>query len=140
MRRIGAPARPGAVLGLLRGLTAALDVTQSYLDVMTPYARRALRLRGPGAGEGQGAGGWGARGVDRLGGVRELVDELLASGAALGCQVTAGPRREVLERGGSFGARRGFWSAAGLLECCGSFGARREFLTTAGVFDHGGSF
>ena len=28
------------VLGLLRGLTAALDVSQSYLDVMTPYARQ----------------------------------------------------------------------------------------------------
>jgi hypothetical protein len=28
------------VLGLLRGLTAALDVAQSYLDVMTPYARQ----------------------------------------------------------------------------------------------------
>ena len=31
------------VLGLLRGLTAALDVSQSYLDVMTPYARQVPR-------------------------------------------------------------------------------------------------
>lgn len=31
------------VLGLLRGLTAALDVSQSYLEVMTPYARKALQ-------------------------------------------------------------------------------------------------
>ena len=31
------------VLGLLRGLTASLDVSQSYLEVMTPYARMALR-------------------------------------------------------------------------------------------------
>lgn len=30
------------VLGLLRGLTASLDVSQSYFDVMTPYARLAL--------------------------------------------------------------------------------------------------
>ena len=30
------------VLGLLRGLTASLDVSQSYLEVMTPYARKAL--------------------------------------------------------------------------------------------------
>ena len=32
----------GRVLGLLRGLTASLDVSQSYLEVMTPYARKAL--------------------------------------------------------------------------------------------------
>ena len=31
------------VLGLIRGLTASLDVSQSYLEVMTPYARKALR-------------------------------------------------------------------------------------------------
>ena len=31
------------VLGLIRGLTASLDVSQSYLDVMTPFARKALR-------------------------------------------------------------------------------------------------
>ena len=30
------------VLGLLRGLTASLEVSQSYFDVMTPYARLAL--------------------------------------------------------------------------------------------------
>lgn len=30
------------MLGLLRGLTASLDVSQSYLEVMTPYARKAL--------------------------------------------------------------------------------------------------
>ena len=30
------------VLGLLRGLTASLDVNQSYLDIMTPYARHSL--------------------------------------------------------------------------------------------------
>mmetsp|Transcript_39791 Transcript_39791/g.106135 ORF Transcript_39791/g.106135 Transcript_39791/m.106135 type:complete len:751 (+) Transcript_39791:75-2327(+) len=121
------------VLGLLRGLTAALNVTQSYLDVMVPYARRALESHdAPGADEQKtikaapsapivGAPGehlpaahaqvsaavstpaadaamplsavavalpgFGVGGVDRLGGISELVQELIDSEDVLGCQV-----------------------------------------------------
>ena len=99
------------VLGLLRGLTAALDVSHSYLDVMTPYARAALRAHrlGPAAPAPPRPR---VEGTDALGGgVREAVQALLDSGEALGCQARPRPPRYWAARfGGS--ARSALWSAS----------------------------
>lgn len=91
------------VLGLLRGLTASLDVSQSYLDVMTPFARLALsRYTAHESIEpellndelltqhlvlGNASIPQPAAGVDALGDVKALLDELVSSGDILGCQV-----------------------------------------------------
>ena len=91
------------VLGLLRGLTASLDVKQSYLDTMTPFARLALSRYN--AHETLDADVLNnellahhlllgnttlpvlTTGVDQLGGLQELLNELMSTGDILGCQV-----------------------------------------------------
>ena len=87
-------------IGLLRGLTASLDVSQSYIEVMTPFARKSLldfdakrrltrRLTTIGSAT---SGSISAtlpdvRGLDNLGGMAEILQELVTSGDVLGCQV-----------------------------------------------------
>jgi len=75
------------VLGLLRGLTASLDVSQSYMDVMTPYARISLERHYksiPPTADNIIAQ---TVNLDSIGGVEELVNDLISSGDILGCQV-----------------------------------------------------
>ena len=72
------------VLNLLRGLTAQLGVRQSYLKVMTPFARLALQKRlSPHLQTQDGD----VQGVDTLG-IAPLLSAALASGDALGVQVS----------------------------------------------------
>jgi aarF domain-containing kinase len=72
---------PLSAVNLLRGLTASLGVQQSYLQVMTPYARLALRrlqhLEAPQQ----------VQGADALN-IAPLLGAALASGEALGVQVS----------------------------------------------------
>ena len=81
------------VLGLLRGLTASLDVSQSYLTVMTPYARLSLANHplatqpraDPLVGE------------DALGGsISSILRAGVASGDLLGAQVCVMRNNDVL--------------------------------------------
>lgn len=67
------------VLNLLRGLTASLDVKQSYLEIMTPYARLALRAAPLSSAA--------CHGIDALG-VARLLDAAVGGGEALGVQVS----------------------------------------------------
>ena len=80
------------VLQLLRGLTAKLQVTSSYLEVMTPFASKALfeAERAKGLVE-PAAAASSVRGKDATPGsqVLKLVQDLLESGEMLGCQVLA---------------------------------------------------
>jgi len=80
------------VLQLLRGLTAKLQVTSSYLEVMTPFASKALfeAERAKGLVE-PAATAHAVRGKDATDGeqVLKLVQDLLKSGEMLGCQVPA---------------------------------------------------
>ena len=91
--------------GLLRGLTASLDVSQSYIEVMTPFARKSLqdfhakrslnqRLTssmnssfGTASSNSISATLTDVRGLDKLGGMAEILQELVTSGDVLGCQV-----------------------------------------------------
>ena len=89
--------------GLLRGLTASLDVSQSYIEVMTPFARKSLRdfhakrrlsqrltissSFGAATGGSISATLPDVRGLDKLGGMAEILQELVTSGDVLGCQV-----------------------------------------------------
>ena len=66
------------VLGLLRGLTASLDVSQSYLDVMTPYAR--FSLASPSLTSH-------VVGLDDNGHITDLLHSMVSNGDLLGCQV-----------------------------------------------------
>ena len=114
------------VLGLLRGLTATLDVSVSYLAVMTPFARAALRdyytpaphpfADGDAVGGSAGAeqllqeadtapgrvdrAGWegssSVRGATSVKGLRELVQVLVDNGLVLGCQVAVIQNGRVL--------------------------------------------
>ena len=74
------------VLGLLRGLTASLDVKQSFTETMGPYARESLRRMrdsetAPPAADL-------VEGTDKLGGkVTRLVQEALKTKNILGVQV-----------------------------------------------------
>jgi hypothetical protein len=63
-------------------LTAKLDVTQSYIEIMAPFARQAL-LQAEGYADKQEI----VSGEDALGGIKEVVQELVDSGLVLGCQV-----------------------------------------------------
>lgn len=79
------------VLGLLRGLTASLDVSTSYLKIMTPYARKTLkdyesskRIPRPGPILSKDVAG-----VDLLDGkIASLLQKLIDSGDILGTQVS----------------------------------------------------
>ena len=77
------------VLGLLRGLTASLDVSTSYLKIMTPYARKTLNeydgriASRPGSSICKDVAG-----VDLLDGkIASLLQKLIDSGDILGTQV-----------------------------------------------------
>jgi aarF domain-containing kinase len=95
------------VLGLLRGLTASLDVSQSYLDVMTPYARMSMKEYSVQLEKERSAQQeldaehslelvedlnisltQDVRGFDKLGGVADVIQGLIDSGDILGCQVS----------------------------------------------------
>ena len=67
------------VLGLLRGLSASLNVTQSYLDLMTPYARLSLSTPSSGSSE--------VIGLDTNRVITNLLHSLVSNGDFLGCQV-----------------------------------------------------
>ena len=79
------------VLNLLRGLTASLDVSTSYLDTMTPYARLSLQQQLPEHVEARGQ----VHGSDALG-VSPLLRAALSGGDALGCQVSVRRNGETL--------------------------------------------
>jgi len=87
------------VLQLLRGLTAKLQVTSSYLEVMTPFASKALfeAERAKGHVE-PAATAHAVRGKDATDGeqVLKLVQDLLESGEMLGCQVSVTRHGEEL--------------------------------------------
>lgn len=81
------------VLGLLRGLTASLNVTQSYLTVMTPYARLSLANH-PLASQPRADP---VVGSDALGGsISSILRAGVASGDLLGAQVCVMRNNDVL--------------------------------------------
>ena len=78
------------VLGLLRGLTASLDVSTSYLKIMTPYARKTLRdYDGKTLVRPEPCLSKDVTGVDLLDGkIASLLQKLIDSGEILGTQVS----------------------------------------------------
>ena len=98
------------VLGLLRGLTASLEVSVSYLEVMTPFAREALleyeraRSTDNGAQTKDVLGGVGepispvdpVSGESKIKGLVGLVKSLVDSKLVLGCQVAVMQKGLVL--------------------------------------------
>jgi len=72
------------VLGLLRGLTASLDVKQSFIETLGPYARETLRRMSQQDSETAEL----VEGTDKLGGkVTRIVQDALKSKNMLGVQV-----------------------------------------------------
>jgi len=98
------------VLGLLRGLTASLEVSVSYLEVMTPFAREALleyeraRSTDTGAQTNDVLGGVGqpispvdpVSGESKIKGLVGLVKSLVDTKLVLGCQVAVMQKGLVL--------------------------------------------
>ena len=78
------------VLGLLRGLTASLDVSTSYLKIMTPYARKTLKdSSASSTPRPEPLLSKDVSGVDNLDRkIADLIQKLIDSGAILGCQVS----------------------------------------------------
>jgi CubicO group peptidase (beta-lactamase class C family) len=80
------------VLGLLRGLTASLDVKQSFIETLGPYARETLRRMSQQDSETAEL----VEGTDKLGGkVTRIVQDALKSNNMLGVQVCVLRSKEV---------------------------------------------